>query len=29
VHIGFAEPGKPSRRQTLTINKRGTLAGLQ
>lgn len=28
VHIGFAEPGKPSRRQTLTINKRGTLAGL-
>ena len=29
VHIGFAEPGKPSRKQTLTINKRGTLAGLQ
>ena len=29
VHIGFAEAGKPSRRQTLTINKRGTLAGLQ
>ena len=29
VHIGFAEPGKPSRRQLLTINKRGTLAGLQ
>lgn len=29
VHIGFAEAGKPSRKQTLTINKRGTLAGLQ
>lgn len=29
VHIGFAEPGKPSRGQLLTINKRGTLAGLQ
>jgi len=28
VHIGFAEPGKPSRRQTLTINKRGTQLGL-
>lgn len=28
VHIGFAEPGKPSRKQILTINKRGTLAGL-
>lgn len=29
VHIGFAEPGKPSRKQILTINKRGTLTGLQ
>ena len=29
VHIGFAEPGKPSRKQILTINKRGTLMGLQ
>ena len=29
VHIGFAEPGKPSRKQTLTINRRGTLTGLQ
>ena len=29
VHIGFAEPGTPSRKQVLTINKRGTLAGLQ
>ena len=28
VHIGFAEPGKPSRKQTLTINKRGTQLGL-
>lgn len=29
VHIGFAEPGKKPRKQLLTINKRGTLAGLQ
>jgi len=29
VHIGFAEPGKPARHQVLTINKRGTLTGLQ
>lgn len=29
VHIGFAESGKPSRKQVLTINKRGTLLGLQ
>ncbi len=28
VHIGFAEPGKPSRRQLLTITKRGTQLGL-
>lgn len=28
VHIGFAEPGRPSRRQLLTINKRGTALGL-
>jgi zinc D-Ala-D-Ala carboxypeptidase len=28
VHIGFAAPGKPSRRQLLTINKRGTVEGL-
>ncbi len=29
VHIGFAEPGKASRKQALTINKRGTMAGLK
>lgn len=28
VHIGFAEPGKPPRKQVLTISKRGTMTGL-